>query len=50
MRAGVTRWVAVLAVGLVLASMTASAWSQGQPIPIGIAVAQTGNVALAGQE
>jgi len=50
MRIPVTRWVAILAAGLVLASMAGSAWSQAQPIPIGFAVAQTGNVALAGQE
>ena len=50
MRIPVTRWVAILAAGLVLASMAGSAWSQVQPIPIGVAVAQTGPVALAGQE
>jgi branched-chain amino acid transport system substrate-binding protein len=50
MRIPVTRWVAILSAGLALASMAGSAWSQAQPIPIGFAVAQTGNVALAGQE
>jgi branched-chain amino acid transport system substrate-binding protein len=42
--------VAILGAGLVLAFVAGSAWSQAQPIPIGFAVAQTGNVALAGQE
>jgi branched-chain amino acid transport system substrate-binding protein len=42
--------MAILAAGSVLASLAGAAWSQAQPIPIGFAVAQTGNVALAGQE
>jgi branched-chain amino acid transport system substrate-binding protein len=42
--------MAILVMGLALASMAGSAWSQAQPIPIGIAVAQTGNIAPAGKE
>jgi branched-chain amino acid transport system substrate-binding protein len=45
-----TKWVAILALGVVLALEVGSAWSQAQPIPIGIAVAQSGNIAPAGKE
>ena len=42
---------AILVAGLALVSMVGSAWSQPvQPIPIGIAVAQTGDIAPAGRE
>jgi branched-chain amino acid transport system substrate-binding protein len=50
MRSSLPRSMFVLAIALSVAAMAASAWSQAQPIPIGVAVAQTGNVALAGQE
>lgn len=36
--------------GVALALMVGSAWPQAQPILIGIAVTQSGNIALAGQE
>jgi len=45
-----TKWVAILALGVALALEVDSAWSQAQPIPIGIAVAQSGNIAPAGKE
>ena len=45
-----TKWVAILALGVALALEVGSAWSQAQPIPIGIAVAQSGNIAPAGKE
>jgi branched-chain amino acid transport system substrate-binding protein len=45
-----TKWVAILALGVALALEVGSAWSQARPIPIGIAVAQSGNIAPAGKE
>jgi branched-chain amino acid transport system substrate-binding protein len=45
-----TNWVAILAVGVTLALEVGSAWSQAQPIPIGMAVTQIGNIAPAGKE
>jgi branched-chain amino acid transport system substrate-binding protein len=45
-----TNWVAILAVGVTLALEVGSAWSQAQPIPVGMAVTQIGNIAPAGKE
>jgi len=45
-----TTWPAIIAIGAALALGAGSAWSQAQPIPIGMAVAQTGSIAPAGQE
>jgi branched-chain amino acid transport system substrate-binding protein len=50
MRFPVPQWMGIVTVGLALASMAGSAWSQTQPIPVGIAVAQTGDIGPAGQE
>ena len=45
-----TKWPAIITMGAALALGVGSAWSQAQPVPIGIAVAQTGTIAPAGQE